>query len=508
MSERKLTSVQIAILVAIATVGSNVLGFIRELIMANYFGAGMVTDAYVMGTSIPTTLLAAVFTAVGTAFMPVLASKFETEGLQSANKFTSDIMTLMTIVVAVVYAIALIIPNTIVGLFAPGYEGEKMELTAYYMRFAFITLFWITGMTFLDAYLKYRGIFVSEKIIDIGQNVFIIIFFWIAAHGDYHLMVFGMVFGYAFTFLGRLVISLRNGYKFTFGFSLRGPIKEVLALAVPVFIGSSFGELNTFIDKMLGSSLAEGSVTALNYSGRIVTLLFTFTVTIFSTIIYPKLNQAFAKGENDRISDLTERGVNLLSVLTIPFTLGAALYATPLIQVIYERGAFSGAATNLVAISFFYYVLRTPFYAISSLLNNAFYAMHETTAGVICSIVSVLVNIGLNFALVGPLGIAGLAIATSVAEVVGMLIRWILFRKKHPEISVLRSKRKLAKIIIFSIIAVGLSYVVYTLLAGLSSLIIRLGLSVCSAMLAYLLMLYLAKFEELSIIKDIFSRGK
>ena len=507
MSKRHFTSAQIAAMVAIATLCSNLLGFVREMIMANYFGAGMITDAYVMALSIPTTLLAAVFSAMGTAFMPILASRFETEGIDSANKFTSNVISLMFVVVGIVFVLAQLFPNILVSLFAPGYDGEKQALTVYYLRFALLTLFCLAGTSFLDSYLKYRGVFSAQKFIAILQNVFAITFIWIAAHGDYHVMIFGVVIGYIISLIGQGILAAKNGFKYSLGLTVRGPVKEVLILALPVFIGGSFSELNTFIDKMLASTLIEGSVTALNYSGKIVTLVFTFTVSIFSMIIYPKLNQAFAKGETERISDLTERGINLLSVLSIPFTFGAALYATPLVQVVFERGAFSGTATGLVAVSFFYYILRTPFYAVSSLLNNAFYSMKETRAAVICSIVAVLTNISLNFVLVGPLGVAGLAIATSVAELVGMITRCLLFRKKHPDIKILKSKRKLAKIVIFSIIAVGISYGVYMLLAGLSSLIIRLGIAVCSAMLVYLIMLYFAKFDELNFIRDLFSRG-
>ncbi|MDO5441092.1 MAG: lipid II flippase MurJ, partial [Bacillota bacterium] len=140
MSERKLTTAKIAVLVAIATFGSNLLGFVREMVLANYFGAGMVSDAYVMGSSIPTTLLAAVISAMGTAYMPILAMRFEGSGVKAANKFTSQMTNMLLIVVTAFFAISFIFSSQMISIFAPGFSGEKETLTIYYMRVAFIAL--------------------------------------------------------------------------------------------------------------------------------------------------------------------------------------------------------------------------------------------------------------------------------------------------------------------------------------------------------------------------------
>ncbi len=504
MFSRKLTTAQIAIAVAAATLASNFLGFVREMILANYFGAGMVADSYVMGISIPTTLLAAVLSAMGTAYMPILAEKFERQGEAEANLVTSRLINLSFIIVAVIYVISLIFSRQLVQLFAPGYAGEKHSLTVYYMRWAFMTLFFTAGITFCDSYLKYKGSFARQKFVAVIQNVCTIAAIIAAAKHDIRFMIIGFVIGSALNFFGQAGLAVKKGLKYTPDLHLSSAARDVLKLALPILIGGSFSELNTFIDKMLASNLAEGSVAALNYSGKLITLILTLSVGIFSTIIYPKLNQAFVREDIKRVEDLTERGINLLAVITVPFAAGAMLYSTQITRIVYERGAFEGTATALVAAAFLFYAIRIPFYGVSELLNRTFYAMHDTKTAVCCSLAAIAVNISLNLLLVGPMGVAGLALATSAAELVGMAARYMVFSRKYRNIRLLKSKKKPTLILLFSLCAIAFSYGVYSLLPVMP--FVRLVIAVISAAALYLVLLAIFKFDELKLLKDLIRR--
>lgn len=504
MAKRKLSTAQIAAMVAIATLGSKVIGFVREMVLANYFGAGMVVDAYVMGQSIPNTLMAALVTAVGTAYMPILAQKFEKESLDSANRFTSQLLNFMVVVISVVYGLSIIFSGQLVSLFAPGYVGEKAELTAFYMRIAFIALYFNVGVTTLEAYLQYKGTFVPQTFIGYLQSISIIVFILLGAKVNYKLIIFGVVIGFFSRAFCDWLLAKSKGFKYSLDFQLSSAVKEVAGLAIPVFIGGSFSEINTFVDKMLASGLTEGSVSALNYGSTMISVIISFIITIMMTIVYPKLNAAFATNDLDRVSSLSERGINLLSIISIPFALGAMLYSKEIITIIYERGAFDKTATAMAAVAFMFYAIRIPFYGISTLITKVFYALHDTKIAAWCSAIAMVVNIVFNLILVKIWGLAGLAIATSFAEFVGMITRYIIFGKKYKDITLLKSKKKLLLTILFSVAAVAISYLVYVLCAGISILLIRLVLAVLAAAIAYLVMLYIAKFEELNLIKDLF----
>lgn len=507
MKKIALTTTQTALIMAILTVGSKILGFVREMVLANYFGAGMITDAYVMGQSIPNTLMAAIITAVGTSYMPILAGRFELGGVKEANKFTSQLLNALFSITAVFFVLALVFSKPLVSVFAPGYEADKAALTIYYMRIAFISLFFHAGITIFEAYLQYRGVFNKQTLIGYLQNISIIVFIIVAALVDYHLLVLGVVVGFGLRFIFDYLLVRSNGFTYDADFRMTATIKEVIELALPVFIGGYVSEINTFVDKMLASDLPEGSVSALNYASTIINVILAFVVTIFVTLVYPRLNKAFATRDFAHISSLSERGINLLSLVAIPCALGAMLYAKDVVHIIYMRGAFTEAAALMASTALLFYAIRIPFYAINQLIIKVFYSMHDMKTPVLCSVVSLVVNVSLNLILVKRIGLAGLAIATSVAEIVNVTLQYFSFRKRHADIVLLRSKRKILLIVLFSVIAIGASYGIYMVLASVGAVIVRFGVSAIFAVLVYLALLYAFKFEELSLIKDLVKRN-
>lgn len=505
----KLTTTQLALVLAIMTVGSKIFGFVRELLLANYYGASFITDAYTMSMSIPNNLLAGIVGAAATAYMPVYSKKVETEGEESGNTFTSQIINLLLFVVGIIMILGWLFAEPLVHLFAPGFSGPTFELTTFYLRVAFVMVFFSVVSNMLGTYLEYKGVFIAPTSLAYVQNICIIIAIILSAKTNTpEGLIFGITTGYLIMAIGKLIIASRNGYKHKLDFNFTKPVKEILVLAVPVFIGSSAAEINVLVDRILASNLAEGSVSSLQYGNLFSGLISSLTISVFVTIIYPRLAQAFAQNDFDRISDVSERGINLIALLMVPCTLGALTYSSQVIQVVYERGAFNTVATDLTAAAFFFYSIGMAFTATRSFLDKIFYSVHDTVTPVKCSVVAVVCNIILNFLLVKVMGHAGLALATSISQIISMLLEYILFGRKFPQITLLKSKRKLAKIVLFSIISVGLSYAFYYFVGGLIWMprMVLLGVSVIIAVALYLLLLYLFKFEELELFKDLVNR--
>ena len=173
-NNHKLTTTQLALVLAIMTVGSKVLGFVRELLLANYYGASFITDAYTMSMSIPNNLLAGIVGAAATAYMPVYSKKFESEGKESGDLFTSQIINLLLCVVGVVMVLGWIFTEPLVHLFAPGFTGETFALTAYYLRIAFVMVFFSVVSNILTSFLQYNKVFVSQSLVTYLQNICIV----------------------------------------------------------------------------------------------------------------------------------------------------------------------------------------------------------------------------------------------------------------------------------------------------------------------------------------------
>lgn len=509
MKNHSLTTAQTAAFMAILTAGTKVLGFVREMVLAAFYGAGETTDAYNMAQNIPNILLAGIVSAVAVSYMPILSRKVADSGDAEGDLYTSRLLNGMTLLISIAILLGAIFARPLVSIFAPGYEGEQAALTVWYLRFAFFSVLFTTFIYIFEAYLQYRSIFFPQIVLGYVQSLAVIVFVVFSAKTDYHWLIFGVVLGFALRGLGCWAIAGRHGFRYSPDFHMGGAVREAIVLALPIFIGGSVTQINTFVDRMLASTLPGGSVSALTYGNEIINAIVMLTVTILVTIIYPKLNQAFAAGDRASIGTMTERGLNVLALLAVPLSLGAMVYATPVIRLVYERGAFTAEDTAVTASAFFCYAVGLTFLAVNQLITKVFYSLHDTKTAVYCSVAAVVCNIVLNLILVRSMAHAGLALATSIAQIINALLLYYTFKRKYPDIRLLSSKRKLAQIVLFSSIAVGISYLCFSLLNDTirSPQVVSLAGAVASAGIVYLILLKAAKFEELSILKDLVKRG-
>ena len=189
LGTKKLSTARLALFMAVLTAVSKALGFVREMVLANYYGAGMVTDAYVMAQSIPTSLLGALISAVATSYMPAFSRIAELEGDEKAYRFTSKLINLQFSIIAIVVAVGCVLARPLVRIFAPGFSAETAELTAFYLRFAFFVLFFTVLTYVFGALLNYKGIFLPQILYGIADNLVLIAVVMISAKTDRRLLI-------------------------------------------------------------------------------------------------------------------------------------------------------------------------------------------------------------------------------------------------------------------------------------------------------------------------------
>ena len=199
MKKLTLSTARLAVLMAVLTAVSKLLGFVREMVLANYFGAGPVTDAYIMAQSIPNNLMAAVISAVGTSYLPAFSAKNEKEGREAADRFTSQLVDLQLLIIAVVVALGCLLARPLISVFAPGFSGETADLTAWYLRFAFFVLFFSVLTYIFGAWLNYKGVFLPQIVYAVAANLVLITVVVISARTDRRLLIIGPLASAALT---------------------------------------------------------------------------------------------------------------------------------------------------------------------------------------------------------------------------------------------------------------------------------------------------------------------
>ncbi|MBE6034893.1 murein biosynthesis integral membrane protein MurJ [Aminipila sp.] len=499
---------QTAAMMVILTLISKCFGFIRETVMAAYFGVGYITDSYVMAQSIPKILFGGIFAAIATSYMPLFSDITENKGTKAGDLFTSRIINTLILLSVIASLLGFVFSEQIVTVLARGFDAERIQLTSFFLRITFLYTFFSATASILDAYLQYKGIFISQIIAGYALNIMTIITIVFSAFTSHYFLAFGMLLGQAVRFFVVFFASRKKGFSYYCSFQLTENIKKVLILAIPVFISSSIEQINTFVDKMLASNLEVGSISALYYAMLLVTLITSLTSSIFSTIIYPKLAQANALSDTRKLSEITAIGVNLILIVTVPFSLGIFIYGKQVVEIIYERGAFDQLASQLTGSAFIFYGIGLTFLAINEFLLRVYYSLKDMKLPMYFAMAGVVINIILNLILVRHMQHNGLALATSLAFLTNTVLLSLGIKIKYREILSFGSKIKILKILFSSACAVTGSYIVYLLsvpyfLGFVFANILHLILAIVIAIMIYLLLLWLLKIEELYFIKNL-----
>lgn len=500
---------QTATLMVILTIASKPLGFIREMVMAGFFGTSYVVDAYVMAQSIPSIIFAGVFEAVATSYVPLLSEKIEKGSSKEGNAFTSAIINILLAASVISSMIGILFSDQITAVFAKGFTGETAELTSFFIKITFSYSFFSSTASILDAFLRYKNIFLTQIIISYTQNIVLIGTIIVSAFFSYYFLAFGLLISYAIKLFFMYTTSRKEGYEYSLhGGITREIVRNISVLAIPVFLGSSASQINLFIDKYLASNLAEGSIAALNYAATLNTTITSLTVGILITMIYPKLAQANATENKARFVELVQSVFNLIIIITLPFSLGAMIYCNQIVQIVLERGAFDVTATSFTASAYFFYSAGMLFTSLSSFFVQIYYSVHDMKTPMYFAIVGVIVNIVLNFLLVGSMQHNGLALATSISAVCNAVLLYVGLRKRHKEIKIIKNIKKIGCIFVDTGVSVGASHLIYTFLINNIWMprMLYLIIAVLFAVVIYIMVLKIFKIEELNIIRQLFKK--
>lgn len=502
------TIVQTAALMAVLTLVSKMLGFVREMVIAGFFGTSYIVDAYVMAQSIPNMLFGGIFASIGTAYMPTFSGIIEKQGKKAGDKFTSQLINIAVIIAAVLSVIGILLSDSLTAIIAPKFSAETAELTSFYLKITFGYMIFTCASSIFDSYLRYNGSFLHPIISGYMQNIGIIVIAAVSAYTSHYYFAFGILLGYALRFVYQAIVVRKMGYHHSLEVSIKGEVRQILVLAVPVFIGSYVSQINSYVDKSLASGLREGSVAALNYGHILITFITGITTTIIATIIYPKMTKAINSGDHEFFNVIADKGISIITIIAIPFSLGAMVFANDVVQIVYERGAFDENATLLTGTAFFFYSCGLAFIALNEFITQIYYSLRDMRTPIICAAVGVAVNIGLNIFLVNKMAHGGLALATSAAAFVNFTLLYITMRKKYKDVEILKSKVKIIKICAAALIAVITALAVHRLLiaAVIIPRIAYLGAAVTAACAVYIMLLICFKVDEVKMLKELIKR--
>jgi putative peptidoglycan lipid II flippase len=416
---------------------SRLLGFIRDMIIAKLFGAGMYADAFFVAYRIPNTLRELFGEgALSASFIPVFTQTLNREGKEGAWHIARISATLLASVLIIIVMIGMVLTPLIVWVMAPGFRmyPGKLQITILLTRVAFPYVFFV-GMSalFMGILNSFRH-FAAPAMAPSMLNLAVILSaLFLSSH--LNPPVLSLAVGVVLGGIGQMLIQVPGlrgeGARFYPDFELQNPaVLKIARLMLPGIMGLAINQANFFVSTLLASFLREGSVSFLYYSYRLIQIPIGLIGVALGTAILPFLSTSAATGSHQELKHINSLALRLGFFLTIPFTAGLIIFRHPIVAILFERGKFTALMTQEVSSTLLFLSFGICFYVADRIVVPAFYSVQDTKTPVIISAIAVGVDILFSLLLMGPLQVRGLALATSIASLAHFSLLIGLLRKK------------------------------------------------------------------------------
>jgi putative peptidoglycan lipid II flippase len=405
---------------------SRVVGLLREVVFAGYFGTTGFASAYAIAYQVPN-YIAQLFaqSALSAAFVPVFTELLQKGHRKDAMRLASTLFWIMLIGLGALTAIFILAAGAIMPLFIGPKFGHNLNgLTIGLSRVLFpvILLLGLNGL--LVGILQSYDHFTIPAISPAVWNIVIIVLLVVLAphfHGEDKIYAFaiGILAAtvvqvlLAFAALGRIDFRLRIHIDW------RDPrIKQVFALMIPVMLGLGIVNLDQLINATFGSKVSTEAPSAINNAFRIYMLpQGVFSVAV-ATVLFPTLSRMASGREPAAMRRAVGSGMRQINLLLIPAAAFMLVLPTPIVRLVFERGEFNAQSTHLVSIALFWFAFSLPFGGLNLLLTRTFFAVQRPWIPTSLAAINIVVDIIVSIALYKPLGIAGLILGTIIANIV------------------------------------------------------------------------------------------
>jgi putative peptidoglycan lipid II flippase len=403
-------------LVMAATLASTVLGFVREVVYAKFYGTSWELDAFLAAAVVPTILFGVFNGALVTALVPLFSDYVSTDREDEAWSLASTVIVLIVALLgAAAVAGAWLAPWYVpkIARFPHEHALTAVAMTRWLMPTIVATSLSGVIAALLNAYHRFGG----AALQGFAANLCIIAIVWFTQprYGGYAL-VFGTLVG-AFAQLVAMMPSFLGLRRFRLIADLHHPgLIRLLRVLGPIAIGSAAGQLALFFDRFFASGLATGTLAGMNYAVKIVGFPQQIFVTAVATVIFPLFASQFANRNKAAIRYSAALGLRIVVFLTVPSALGLCMLAGPIVQTLFQRGAFTAEATVVCSQLLPFAAVGLVALAANVVLSRCLYACDLVRTSIAIAVATVVLNVVLSVVWLPSLGARGLLLANAVSQ--------------------------------------------------------------------------------------------
>lgn len=428
-------------IIAVVTIVSKLIGFVRDIIIANYYGAAMVSDAYYYAYQIPSLsliLLGGVggpFHSATVAIFSKLIPNLQEKPSEHVNKLYSTFMTATIIFFLALSAIMFIFPRQIMGLIISGGSPDMINLAATHLKIMtpLLVIGGIVGIYYgiLIIYRQFMLPNLSPIIMSLA-----IIGVVIAAPSDQK----GYALAWATTIgaILQLIIQYPNirklGYKLkpNFAFTNNPEFKEICELLFPAVLSSTVGQIHIYVDMFFTSSISEGAWTAIGYANRVFQFPVGILVTAFLVPLFPIFAKLVADKDYNGIKNYFNKGVGVLFFGAIPIIIGILVVGMDAVRLVFERGLFDEKATFMVTEALWFLSVSIIPYVFRDSITRVYYSFNDSKTPFVVAFSSIVLKLVLNYVLISKMhfGIGGITLSTSLVTLFNACVLGMFITKK------------------------------------------------------------------------------
>ena len=426
-------------IIAFVTIVSKLIGFLRDIVIANFYGAGMVSDAYFYAYQIPAISII-LLGGIGGPFHSAVVSVFskmipnlEEKAPDNVNKLFNTFLTSSFLVFLLLGVLVFAFSDVIMQIIISNGSPELIRLASLHLKIMapVLTVGGVVGI-YYGILIVYKE-FLIPNISPILMSVAIIAIISLV-HNDNSGIVLAAAttVGALCQFVYQLPKLKQLGFKFKPNLEVMNntQFKNILELLFPAILSSTVGQVYIYVDMFFASQLQEGAWSAIGYANRLFQFPVGVLVTAFLVPLFPIFSKLVGEKDYDNIRYYFNKGVGLLNFVAFPILVLILLLSTNAIQLIFQRGAFNEVATMMVSEALCYLSISIIFYVFRDSITRVFYAFNDSRTPFLVALSSIVIKFILNFLFVKQLGIGGITLSTSFVTLINGFWLGLLIKKK------------------------------------------------------------------------------
>ena len=498
-----------ASIIGLGTLFSRILGFVRDIVLARLFGVYMYAQVFVVAFKIPNLLRDLVGEgAANAAFVPVFTEYRLKHSEKEFWELANVMLNIMLVILSGLTILGIIFSPLIVRLIAPGFlaDPQKLELTVRLNRILFPYILLIGLAAYATSILNTLKHFSAPAFAPCLLNISIIVFAMLFGESIQGLSL-GVLVGGLLQLAVQIPVLYKKGFRLNLSGRFKHPaVKAIAQLMAPRIFSSSTYQLNNFVDSMFGSlafAVGEGGVAVLYFAYRLIQFPLGIFSNALSQAILPALSAQALEEKQDNLKDTLYFGLRATFLVMLPASIGFMVLSGPIIEGIFQGGRFDFYSAQQTSRALLFYSIGLFAYAGSKILQSCFFALKDTVTPAKVSFLALVVNIVLNFILMYPMKLSGLALATSISGINTFFVLFFCLKKKLKVASgdvkmlLLSFTRILAASIAMGLTCYYISQNLFISGKGIFYRLANLILPIASGFISYIVFCFLFKVKEM-----------